>query len=526
MRDFDIIVVGAGNAALAAANSAREEGADRVVVLEKASEPERGGNTYFSGGLLRIAYGASRALEPLLPDVEERLPGFFDNVEPYTEEDFLSDLRRVTAGRADPMLARILIGNSYETIRWMHETAGVPMEAAVSLAGIRVGNAVKFQKGAIVRARQEGIGLSRSWFARTERNGIEVRYETGALSLLRDRSGRIVGVEAKSPSGIEELSARAVILACGGFEANAQWRAQYLGAPWDHAKVRGTAHNQGDGLRMALEAGALPRGQWSGRHSTPISNEWPDFADRKRTDKSNRLSYPFGVMLNRAGRRFVDEGEDVGFYTYAKYGGEILRQPGSLAWQIFDRKTMHLLEPRYRTSDPITSDTLEGLVAQLDIDDRRQALRTLDAYNEAACDPAGFDPDRPGRTRHHGDRAAEVELGAAARRASVRRLVGHRRHHLHLRRARDRRRGEGARHGLAPDARAVYVRRDGRRALPLQLPRRDRTRIGGGVRPHRGAVGGAGAGGHVMCGLTGAKARRPDGIQLRELHAGGRGAEI
>ena len=183
-----------------------------------------------------------------------------------------------------------------------------------------------------------------------------------------------------------------MVLACGGFEANAEWRARYLGAPWDHAKVRGTAHNQGDGLRMALAAGALPRGQWSGRHSTPISNEWPDFADRKRTDKSNRLSYPFGVMLNRAGRRFLDEGEDLGLYTYAKYGGEILRQPGGLAWQIFDRKTVHLLEPRYRTSNPITADTLEDLVAQLEIDDRPQALRTLEAYNDAACDPAGFDP--------------------------------------------------------------------------------------------------------------------------------------
>ena len=93
MPDFDVIVVGAGNAALAAANSAREEGAERVVVLEKAPEPERGGNTYFSGGLLRIAFGAPRALERLLPDVEDRLPGFFDNVEPYTEEDFWSDLQ-------------------------------------------------------------------------------------------------------------------------------------------------------------------------------------------------------------------------------------------------------------------------------------------------------------------------------------------------------------------------------------------------------------------------------------------------
>ena len=392
MPDFDVIVVGAGNAALAAANSAREEGADRVVVLEKAPEPERGGNTYFSGGLLRIAFGAPRALEPLLPDVESRLPGFFDNVEPYTEDDFLSDLRRVTANRTDPKLAQILIGNSYDTIRWMNETGGIPMEAAVTLAGIRVGNRVKFQKGAIVRARQEGVGLSRHWFARAQANGVEIRYGTGATALVRDRRGAVAGVEARTPAGMQELSARAVVLACGGFEANPQWRAQYLGAPWDHAKVRGTAHNQGDGLRMAIEAGALPRGQWSGRHSTPISNEWPDFADRKRTDKSNRLSYPFGVMINRDGRRFVDEGEDLGLYTYAKYGGEILRQPGSLAWQVFDQKTMHLLEPRYRTSDPITSDTLAGLVAQLEIDDRAQALRTLEAYNDAACDPSGFDP--------------------------------------------------------------------------------------------------------------------------------------
>ena len=392
MTDFDVIVAGAGNAALAAANSAREHGADRVVVLEKAPEPERGGNTYFSGGLLRIAFGEPRALEPLLPDVEQRVPGFFDNVESYTEEDFLSDLRRVTSGRADPTLARLLVGNSYGTIRWMREVGGIPMEAAVSLAGIRVGNTVKFQKGAIVRARQEGVGLSRGWFARAEANGVAIRYRTGVIGLLRDRRGRISGVRARSPSGIEALSGRAVILACGGFEANAEWRARYLGAPWDHAKVRGTAHNQGDGLRVALEAGALPRGQWSGRHSTPISNEWPDFADRKRTDKSNRLSYPFGVMLNRAGRRFVDEGEDLGLYTYAKYGGEILRQPGALAWQIFDRKTTHLLEPRYRTSTPITSDTLEGLVARLDLDDRAQALRTLEAYNEAACGIAGFDP--------------------------------------------------------------------------------------------------------------------------------------
>ena len=457
------------------------------MVLEKAPEPERGGNTYFSGGLLRIAFGEPRALEPLLPDVEQRVPGFFDNVESYTEEDFLSDLRRVTSGRADPTLARLLVGNSYGTIRWMREVGGIPMEAAVSLAGIRVGNTVKFQKGAVVRARQEGVGLSRGWFARAEANGVAIRYRTGVIGLLRDRRGRISGVRARTPSGIEALSGRAVILACGGFEANAEWRARYLGAPWDHAKVRGTAHNQGDGLRVALEAGALPRGQWSGRHSTPISNEWPDFADRKRTDKSNRLSYPFGVMLNRAGRRFVDEGEDLGLYTYAKYGGEILRQPGALAWQIFDRKTTHLLEPRYRTSTPITSDTLEGLVARLDLDDRAQAAPYPRSLQRGRVRDRRLRSDDRRRAGRHRDRAAQVQLGAAGRRNAVRRVLGHRRHHVHVRGARDRRAGPCARYGLPADAGALYVRRNGRRALPLQLPRRRRTRFGGGLRPHRGA---------------------------------------
>jgi tricarballylate dehydrogenase len=303
-------------------------------------------------------------------------------------------LLRVTGGKTDRELASILIENSFDTISWMNQYAEIPMEPAVSLAGIKVGNEIKFQKGAVIRARQEGVGLSRAWFDRTERNGIEIRYGAGVTGLLRDTSGAVVGVEAADSGGRTELTASGVVLACGGFEANAQWRAQYLGAPWDHAKVRGTAFNQGDGLRIALAAGALPWGQWSGRHSTPISNEWPDFADRKRTDKSNRLSYPFGVMINRRGLRFLDEGEDVGLYTYAKYGAEIMNQPGSLAWQIFDQQTVHLLEGRYKTSDPITADTLEDLVDQLDLDDRAQALRTLHAYNDAASDAEGFDPSR------------------------------------------------------------------------------------------------------------------------------------
>lgn len=396
--EYDVIVVGAGNAAQAAANSARESGAERVVILEKASEADRGGNTHYSGGLLRIAFDNPEELRPMVPDAEEEIEGFFSDVEPYTKDDFWGDMLRVTEGKTDRELATILIDNSYETIRWMREYVGIPMEPATSLAGIKVGNKIKWQKGAVIRAEAEGVGLSKHWFLKSEANGIKIRYETGALELLTDASGAVVGVKAKGPDGIEELRAKAVVLGCGGFEANAQWRAQYLQPPWDHAKVRGTRHNQGDGLRMAFAIGAMPWGQWSGKHSTPISNEWPDFADRKRTDKSNRLSYPYAVMLNRKGLRFLDEGEDMGLYTYAKYGGQILNQPGSMAWQIFDQKTIHLLEPRYKTSDPIQADTLAGLIEKLDFDDHAQALRSLEEYNAAApadgdarFNPAGKD---------------------------------------------------------------------------------------------------------------------------------------
>src|SRR5262244_2316666 len=160
MPDYDVIIVGAGNAALAASVSAREHGAEKVLVLEKAPPEMRGGNTYWSGGLLRIVFNAARNLERLIPKAADLLPGFFDYVEPYTANDFWADFRRVTEDRTDRELAEILIVNSYDTICWMHDLAGIPMEPAVSLAAIRVGDTVRWQKGAIVRAAHEGVGLS------------------------------------------------------------------------------------------------------------------------------------------------------------------------------------------------------------------------------------------------------------------------------------------------------------------------------------------------------------------------------
>jgi tricarballylate dehydrogenase len=398
MADYDVIVAGAGNAALAASVASRRAGADRVLVLEKAPEELRGGNTHYSGGLLRIAFDDLPQILKLVPEARD-LPGFIEGIEAYPYDSFWADLRRMTANQTDLELGEILISRSYDTACWMGEQ-GIRFEPAISLGAVRVGNLIKWPKGAIVRAANEGVGLSRMWFAGAQRSGVEVRYRSGATQLLQNASGSICGVEIRDTTGLHQVSAKAIVLGCGGFEANAAWRAQYLGRPWDHAKVRGTMFNQGDGLRMATAIGAMPWGQWSGCHATPINAAAPPFGDRKLTDKTNRLSYLYGVMLNRHGLRFVDEGEDQALFTYAKFGGAILNQPGGIAWQIFDAKVTHLLEPRYATSEPLRADSLEALIAQMDID-RPAALATLAEYN-AAAGHGNFNPGDRDHLATHG----------------------------------------------------------------------------------------------------------------------------
>jgi tricarballylate dehydrogenase len=249
---------------------------------------------------------------------------------------------------------------------------------------------VKWSPGAIIRARHEGVGLSAMWFKAAEARDIEIRYGTSAVRLIQDQRGRVTGVLAQDADGFREITARAVVLGCGGFEANPEWRARYLGRPWDHAKVRGTRYNTGDGLRMAIAIGALPHGQWTGCHSTPIDAGAPPHGDRKLTDKTNRLSYPLGVLVNTRGRRFFDEGEDFQFYTYAKLGGIILNQPTGVAFQIFDAKVAGLLEARYQTGSPIVASSLAALVEQLPVD-RPAGRRALEEYN-AAVEAGTFDP--------------------------------------------------------------------------------------------------------------------------------------
>jgi tricarballylate dehydrogenase len=205
---------------------------------------------------------------------------------------------------------------------------------------------------------------------------------------------RVIGVRL----GGEQLLADAVILATGGFEANEQMRVKHMGANWKAAKVRGTPHNTGDGLTMALAAGAAEYGLYAGCHATPMDLHMADFdgLDLPPGERKNyrKISYFLGVMLNSDGQRFVDEGANFRNYTYAQYGAAILEQPGQFAWQIFDSKVFDLLYAEYRFHDAhfVEADTLDALIAKLDGVNHATARVTLTDYNDAVDIDTQFDP--------------------------------------------------------------------------------------------------------------------------------------
>jgi tricarballylate dehydrogenase len=233
-----------------------------------------------------------------------------------------------------------------------------------------------------------------------EKHGVEVRYQTRATALLQGKSG-VEGVRVTANGVPEEIRARAVVLACGGFEANREMRTRYLGPGWDMAKVRGTRYNTGDGISMALEIGAQSYGQWSGCHSVAWERYAPDFGDVNAPHAGYRHSYPFGIMVNAEGRRFVDEGADFRNYTYAKYGRVVLQQPGSFAWQIFDQQVKHLMRDEYklRGATKVQADTLEGLVEKMQDVHPQNFLDTVRDYNAAIKRDVPFDPNvKDGRT--------------------------------------------------------------------------------------------------------------------------------
>ncbi|HUF47528.1 MAG TPA: FAD-dependent tricarballylate dehydrogenase TcuA [Vicinamibacterales bacterium] len=388
MNTFDVVVVGAGNAAFCAAHAARER-VDSVLMLEKAPRAWIGGNSYFSAGAFRTTYRGLDDLRPLL-DLREDEAARID-LPAYTPDDFRADMLRVTEGRCDPELTEILVGEVAETARWMRDR-GVRWKLQFERQSFEVDGRRRFWGNLPLGTVREGVGMIEQHLSAAGGSGVELRCESPARRLLRE-GRRVVGVVVEGPDGLYEVRAGAVVLACGGFEADPRMRAMYLGPGWDVARVRGTPYNTGEGLTMAIEAGAQPYGHWSGCHAIQWDAAAPPTGDRELLHRLSKQSYPLGIMVNREGQRFVDEGADFRNYTYAKYGAEVLKQPGATAFQLFDARTVPLLRQDEYSAPGVSrheAGTVEDLADALGID-RASLTRTVDGFN-AAVQSGPFDP--------------------------------------------------------------------------------------------------------------------------------------
>jgi tricarballylate dehydrogenase len=391
VKVWDVIVVGAGNAAYSAALAAREHGAS-VLILEAAPEEESGGNSRFTAGAMRVVYNGVDDIKALVPDLSKAEIDTTD-FGTYTQDQFFDDMARVTQFRTDPSLCELLVTKSHDTLVWMREK-GIRFVPIYGRQAFKIEGRFKFWGGLTVETVGGGEGLIAMLKASGKKHDIEVRYQTRATSLVYD-GARVSGVRVKHGNEESVLEARAVVLASGGFEANTEWRTRYLGPGWDLAKVRGSRFNTGEGIRMALAIGASPYGNWSGCHAVQWELNAPEFGDLAVGDQFQKHSYPFSILVNASGKRFLDEGADFRNYTYAKYGRAVLEQPGQFAWQIWDKKTKHLQRDEYNIKQctKVVANTIEELAKKLDGVNAEQFVKTIAEYNAAVRTDIPFNPN-------------------------------------------------------------------------------------------------------------------------------------
>ena len=386
----DVVVVGAGNAALCAALAAEEKGLS-VTVLERAPEAESGGNSRYTAGAMRVVYDGLADLKQLIPELSEEEIANTD-FGSYTRDEFYDDMGRLTQYRSDPELTELLVEGSFPTLKWM-KSKGIRFMPMYGRQAFKIDGNFRFWGGLTIETWGGGEGLISQLYQAAKKQKVHIEYEARALKILSSDTG-ITGVQIKRKGKSETIECGAVILACGGFEANSEWRTRYLGPGWDLAKVRGTRFNTGDGIKMAIDIGAATTGNWSGCHAVAWDRNAPEFGDLAIGDGFQKHSYPLGIMVNAHGERFLDEGADFRNYTYAKYGREVLMQPQQFAWQVFDNKVSDLLRDEYRIRQAtrVESNTLEGLAEKLEGVDAEVFLSTVLQFNAALGNENVFDP--------------------------------------------------------------------------------------------------------------------------------------
>lgn len=349
MEPFDVIVVGGGNAGLCAALAARHS-VSRVLVLERAPEHMRGGNSRHTRNI-RCAHASADK--------------FFSA--PYSEEELLEDLIGVTGGPANLDLAKFAIQQSSKLPGWMEEHGAAwqqPLAGTLSL-----GRTNRWFLGG-------GKALLNAYYRTAQRMGIAVRYDA-LVEDLEIADGRFEAVRLKSNGAQELIRGQAVVIAAGGYEANIDWLKRHWGEAANNFIIRGTPYNDGSVLAKLLEKGAKPMGDPKGFHAVAVDARAPRFDGGIVT----RLdAIPFGVVVNKLGRRFYDEGEAIWPKRYAIWGGLIASQPDQLAYAIVDSKTIDsFLPPMFK---PYQADSISALATAIGVCSDTIA-ETLDQFNRS-----------------------------------------------------------------------------------------------------------------------------------------------
>ncbi|HXN15285.1 MAG TPA: FAD-dependent tricarballylate dehydrogenase TcuA [Usitatibacter sp.] len=358
-RSFDVLVLGGGNAALCAAISARRAGAS-VHLIESAPIHFRGGNSRHTRNL--------RCMHEAPADV---LTGA------YPEEEYWQDLKAVTAGRTDEALARRVIRDSATCRDWMKQH-GVRFQP--SLGGtLQLSRTNAFFLGG-------GKALVNAYYRAAQALGVEISYESEVID-LSIQDGRFVSATVLRHGVAQEIGARAVVAAAGGFESNFAWLKEAWGSAADNLICRGTPYNMGKVLKLLLAAGAKPVSDATQGHCVAIDARAPKF-DGGIVTRVDCVS--LGIVVNRAGERFYDEGEDFWPKRYAIWGRLVSAQPDQIAYAIIDAKAMgKFIPPVYA---PIKAQSVRELGRALELDPI--ALdETLARFN-AAVRPGTFDHTR------------------------------------------------------------------------------------------------------------------------------------
>ena len=379
---YDVVVVGCGIAGLSAALSARECGAG-VAVLERAPEAERGGNSRYSGAILRMAsemevapdfveHFAHQAGYHLVPEMVAETAADYANWPAVIK----------TMSSADPEVISTFAADAPGAVAWLKEQ------------GIRFGEASFFglTKRTSPRIAVEGAGLAlvETLAPRAEERGVDFHYETTARSLITD-NGRIAGVMASGKDNRPiRFEAGSVILACGGFQGNPEMVARYLGPQGRFLRpvARGGYYDRGEGIRMALDIGAAPAGDYSDAHVQAID-------PRSSITEPLVTIFVLGILVNRDGVRFVDEAPGPIDVHGENIVRAINRQPGGIAWCILDGRIDEVTNwKRCVRSDqpPIEAGSLAEMAGAIGVP-VPAFKRTIEVYN-SACVDGDFDPYR------------------------------------------------------------------------------------------------------------------------------------